>query len=82
MLVVLRTTIIDSGFRSLYTGLSASIFRQMTYSMVRLSSYDKLKAWLRSQGHASPAQLFVAAMAAGLMGGMAGNPAGMWRPLV
>ena len=76
MFTVMRTSVVDSGLRSLYTGLSASLLRQMTYSMVRLSSYDNFKAWLKSKGHASTGELLLASMAAGALGGMAGNPAG------
>ena len=82
MFVVMRTSIVESGIRSLYTGLSASILRQMTYSMVRLSSYDNFKAWLKSKGHASTGELLLAAMAAGALGGMAGNPAGASRSIL
>jgi hypothetical protein len=38
------------GVRGLYTGLSASIFRQMTYSITRLGAYDALKARLSQDG--------------------------------
>jgi solute carrier family 25 (mitochondrial dicarboxylate transporter), member 10 len=73
---VLRTTIATSGVRSLYTGVSASILRQMTYSLVRLGSYEKMKLSLSKDGHASSWRLLVAAMIAGGLGGVAGNPAG------
>lgn len=43
MLRVIRETITSSGPRSLYIGLSASLLRQMTYSLVRLGSYDSIK---------------------------------------
>ena len=78
-LSILRTTITETGFRSLYTGLSASIMRQMTYSLVRLGAYEKMKAELSKDGPAPASHLFLAAMVAGGLGGMAGNPAG--RPL-
>lgn len=76
MFAVIRSTIAESGFRSLYTGLSASILRQMTYSLVRLGSYEKIKESLTSQGRATPGLLLLGAMAAGGAGGIAGNPAG------
>lgn len=41
---------LNSGVRGLYTGLSASIFRQMTYSITRLGAYDALKARLSQDG--------------------------------
>ncbi|ETW87693.1 mitochondrial substrate carrier [Heterobasidion irregulare TC 32-1] len=72
---VLRTTIAESGVRSLYTGLTASILRQMTYSLVRLGSYEKMKFSLSRDRQPSPSELLLAAMAAGGLGGVAGNPA-------
>ncbi|KAH9982134.1 dicarboxylic acid transporter [Lactifluus volemus] len=72
---VLRTSIATSGVRSLYTGVSASILRHMTYSLVRLGSYEKMKLSLSKDGHASSWRLLVAAMIAGGLGGVAGNPA-------
>ncbi|KAL6300263.1 mitochondrial carrier domain-containing protein [Sparassis latifolia] len=72
---VIRTTVAEGGFRSLYTGLTASLMRQMSYSLIRLGSYESLKARLSQHGHASTGQLLLAAMLAGGMGGVAGNPA-------
>lgn len=43
---VLRDAIAFTGVRSLYTGLSASVLRQMTYSLVRLGSYEGIKSWI------------------------------------
>lgn len=40
MLNILRQSISNNGLRSVYTGLSASLMRQMTYSLVRLGSYE------------------------------------------
>ncbi|KAI0719116.1 mitochondrial carrier [Cerioporus squamosus] len=74
-LSILRMTVTETGFRSLYTGLSASILRQMTYSLVRLGAYEKMKAHLSKDGPAPASHLFLAAMVAGGLGGMAGNPA-------
>ena len=36
--------------RGLYTGLSASVFRQMTYSLTRLGVYDFIKGKLSKNG--------------------------------
>ncbi|KAI0757421.1 mitochondrial carrier [Daedaleopsis nitida] len=72
---ILRTTISETGVKSLYTGLTASIMRQMTYSLVRLGTYEKMKAELSKDGQAPASHLFLAAMVAGGLGGMAGNPA-------
>ncbi|TCD66768.1 Mitochondrial dicarboxylate transporter [Steccherinum ochraceum] len=75
MFSVIRYSISHSGIRSLYTGLSASIMRQMTYSLVRLGSYESIKASLTQNGPASSGKLLLAAMLAGALGGIAGNPA-------
>jgi Mitochondrial carrier protein len=45
-LKVLRDTVALTGAKSLYTGLSASVLRQMTYSLVRLGSYEGIKSWI------------------------------------
>lgn len=73
---VIRSSIAQSGFRSLYTGLSASILRQMTYSLVRLGSYEEMKKRLKDTGHTSTLNLLLVASLAGGVGGVAGNPAG------
>ncbi len=75
-LVVLRTSIRKSGIRSLYTGLSASLLRQMTYSLVRLGSYEEMKRRISQRGKPSTPQLLAAGCLAGALGGIAGNPAG------
>ncbi|KAF8272386.1 dicarboxylic acid transporter [Lactarius quietus] len=74
-LTVLRKSIAKSGVRSLYTGVTASILRQMTYSLVRLGTYEKMKLSLSREGRANSWRLLVAAMVAGGLGGVAGNPA-------
>ncbi|KAF8588416.1 dicarboxylic acid transporter [Ramaria rubella] len=74
-LKVLRDTIALTGVRSLYTGLSASVLRQMTYSLVRLGSYESIKSWISKGKQASTGQLLLAAGLAGGLGGVAGNPA-------
>lgn len=74
-LVVLRTSIKKSGIRSLYTGLSASLLRQMTYSLVRLGSYEEMKRRISQRGKPSTPQLLAAGCLAGALGGIAGNPA-------
>jgi dicarboxylate transporter 10 len=73
---ILRATIAESGFRSLYTGLTASLMRQMTYSLVRLGSYEELKRQISKKKKPTTAQLLLAAGIAGGLGGVVGNPAG------
>ncbi|KAI0078479.1 mitochondrial carrier [Panus rudis PR-1116 ss-1] len=75
MFAVIRSSVAQSGFRSLYVGLTASILRQMTYSLVRLGSYERIKSSLSRYERPSPGTLLLAAMLAGGLGGIAGNPA-------
>ncbi|KAF8525193.1 mitochondrial carrier [Hysterangium stoloniferum] len=74
-LKVIRQTVALTGLRSLYTGLSASVLRQMTYSLVRLGSYEGIKAWISNGKKTTAGQLLLAAGIAGGLGGIAGNPA-------
>lgn len=83
MLRFLAHTLKDEGPRGLYVGLSASLCRQMSYSLVRFGAYDALKAQaLASQPtlpNGSKAKVLPAwkmglcASAAGAVGGVAGN---------
>ncbi|KZT22096.1 mitochondrial carrier [Neolentinus lepideus HHB14362 ss-1] len=74
-IAILRHSIAESGVRSLYTGLTASLLRQMSYSLVRLGSYEEIKYALSSDGPPSTTKLLAAAALAGGLGGIAGNPA-------
>jgi solute carrier family 25 (mitochondrial dicarboxylate transporter), member 10 len=71
----------NQGFFGLYNGLSAALFRQLTYSTVRFGVYEDLKARFHPdpspsnpKGQASLPQLLVMSSAAGFLGGIAGNP--------
>ncbi|RIA81342.1 mitochondrial carrier domain-containing protein [Glomus cerebriforme] len=66
----------DEGIRGLYSGLSASILRQITYSTMRFGVYDKLKNIVsKNQEQLSfPKKIFCASLA-GSIGGAFGNPA-------
>ncbi|KZS90322.1 mitochondrial carrier [Sistotremastrum niveocremeum HHB9708] len=75
MSLVIRAALNQSGVKSLYTGLSASLLRQMTYSLVRLGSYETIKRWLAKGQKPKTSQLILAAGLAGGLGGIAGNPA-------
>lgn len=75
MFAVMRTSFAESGLRSLYTGLSASLLRQMSYSLVRLGAYEEMKRRLSRRGRLTTGKLLLAAGAAGALGGIAGNPA-------
>lgn len=76
-IAVIRMSVSEHGIRSLYTGLTASLLRQMTYSLVRLGAYEEFKSRLAKNGHPSTIQLLLAATVAGGLGGLAGNPAGL-----
>jgi solute carrier family 25 (mitochondrial dicarboxylate transporter), member 10 len=73
---VIRYSVAKGGLRSLYTGLSASLLRQMTYSLVRIGSYEEIKQRMKRKGSSSTTKLLLAAGLAGGLGGIAGNPAG------
>ena len=73
---VMRYSITKDGLRSIYTGLSASLLRQMTYSLVRIGSYEEMKRRMTQNGSSSTGKLLLAASVAGGLGGIAGNPAG------
>jgi dicarboxylate transporter 10 len=74
---VIQASISQSGFKSLYAGLSASLMRQMSYSMVRLGAYEEMKSYLSKEGPPSNMNLLLAAIITGALGGIAGNPAGI-----
>jgi len=62
------------GVHGLYTGLSASLLRQVTYSTVRFSIYEDLKMRLdRSAGDPSFLHLITIAALSGFAGGVVGN---------
>lgn len=69
------TTLI--GVRGLYTGLTASVFRQMTYSVTRLGVYDLMKNTMSNNGAKKlrTGDMVICASVAGALGGVAGNPA-------
>ncbi|KAF7306501.1 hypothetical protein MIND_00441400 [Mycena indigotica] len=76
ILHVLRASIHDSGIRSVYTGLTAAWTRQMSYSLVRIGTYEEFKSRLSRNGPPSGLALIAAASLAGGLGGIVGNPAG------
>ncbi|XP_044528979.1 mitochondrial dicarboxylate carrier-like [Gracilinanus agilis] len=66
-----------NGFSSFYNGLSASVCRQLTYSMIRFSIYDFLKEILsesRKKYLPFHQKVIIGAMG-GFAGGFAGTPA-------
>ncbi|KAJ8066970.1 hypothetical protein OCU04_004349 [Sclerotinia nivalis] len=65
-----------NGVFGLYSGLSASLLRQITYSTTRFGVYEKLKTNFTT-GNKSPSFPILIAMAStsGFLGGIVGNPA-------
>lgn len=82
ILRMIQASVSEYGiFRGLFTGISASIMRQMSYSLVRLGSYEAIKQKLSGEHRPSAVKLLSAAALAGGLGGVAGNPAGMSVPV-
>lgn len=68
----------NHGVLALYNGLSASIGRQMTYSLTRFAIYDTLRPLLTKEGQEpSLAQKMMLASAGGFFGGIVGTPCDM-----
>ncbi|KAG6223815.1 hypothetical protein E4U26_004271 [Claviceps purpurea] len=62
------------GISALYSGLSASLLRQLTYSTVRFGVYEDLKArYTRTSGEPTFPVLSAMAVGSGFLGGIAGN---------
>ncbi|BEI85557.1 hypothetical protein CcaverHIS002_0509580 [Cutaneotrichosporon cavernicola] len=76
MIQSFRRTISNYGIRGLYDGLTGTLLRQMTYSLMRFAAYDHFKSQLH-QGPGPPPvwKLAVAGSCAGGLAGMFGNPA-------
>jgi dicarboxylate transporter 10 len=82
ILRMIQASVSEYGiFRGLFTGISASIMRQMSYSLVRLGSYEVIKQKLSGERRPSTVKLLSAAALAGGLGGIAGNPAGASVPV-
>ncbi|KAK6187193.1 hypothetical protein SNE40_005272 [Patella caerulea] len=68
----------SDGIFGLYNGLTASILRQLTYSMTRFAIYETVKKELIKDGQAMPFyQKILLAGVAGATGGLVGTPADM-----
>ncbi|MCJ1259408.1 Mitochondrial dicarboxylate transporter [Lignoscripta atroalba] len=66
----------QDGFLGLYSGLSASLLRQLTYSTTRFGVYEELKeVFTTSVTSPSFPTLIAMASTSGFLGGVAGNPA-------
>ena len=76
MIQSLRKTVATAGLRGLFDGITGTWLRQMTYSMVRLGSYDEIKRWLSGSETPTASTVLIASGLAGGLGGVVGNPAG------
>jgi len=77
-LAVAANIVKNEGFSTLYTGLSAGLLRQATYTTARLGIFTSLSDYLKKQneGKAIPlAQKAGAGLAAGGLGAIFGSPA-------
>lgn len=78
LLSMLYSIITKEGFLKIYSGLTASLLRQATYSTARFGIYEVLKEYYIKQSHnkhPSTVVLLPMSMIAGAMGGLVGNPA-------
>ncbi|KSA03101.1 uncharacterized protein AC631_01114 [Debaryomyces fabryi] len=68
--------ITKEGFFKIYSGLSASLLRQATYSTARFGIYEFLKESYTEKYHVTPSTgiLLPMSMVAGALGGLVGNP--------
>jgi len=69
----------EVGLPGLYNGISASLLRQLTYSMTRFGVYSELKRQLKPSGDTHFTFLEMMAMSgfSGCIGGIVGTPADM-----
>ncbi|RCI11920.1 hypothetical protein L249_4225 [Ophiocordyceps polyrhachis-furcata BCC 54312] len=65
----------DDGLAGLYSGISASLLRQLTYSTVRFGLYEEMKTRYQRRRRQPPSFPALTAMAvtSGFLGGVAGN---------
>lgn len=64
----------ENGPIGFYNGLSASLFRQITYSTTRFGVYQVLKDnWPKTHKVGTPERALMATVA-GVLGGIIGNP--------
>jgi len=74
MIQSLRKTVRTAGVRGLFDGVSATLFRQMTYSMCRFWAYDEAKKLLKADNQSPAWKLIAAGSMAGAIAGVVGNP--------
>lgn len=73
---MLKNILQTEGIFGLYSGLSASILRQCTYTTARFGCYDYIKeAWIPKSEINNTFYLLPCSMLSGAVGGLVGNPA-------
>lgn len=71
---MLTTILRNENVMGLYSGLSAAVLRQCTYTTVRFGAYDLMKENLIPQGHINDmVYLLPCSMFSGAIGGLVGN---------
>lgn len=76
MLETFRYVLRNNGLTGLYSGLSASLLRQITYSTTRFGIYEELKARTTSSNNGKPPSfpvLVAISSISGFIGGISGN---------
>lgn len=66
----------NNGFLGLYSGLSASLLRQITYSTTRFGIYEELKTRMTKRNNGKPPSfpvLVAMSCTSGFIGGISGN---------
>lgn len=74
---MIYSIITNEGFFKIYSGLTASLLRQATYSTTRFGIYEYLKeGYMESNNGAKPSTMVLLpmSMVAGAIGGLVGNP--------
>lgn len=66
----------NEGFFKIYSGLTASLLRQATYSTVRFGAYEYMKESYQEKNNKMPSTLVLLPMSmlSGALGGLVGNP--------
>ncbi|KAF3202104.1 Mitochondrial dicarboxylate transporter [Orbilia oligospora] len=76
MVDTFRTIFRNEGFLGLYSGLTASLLRQATYSTTRFGIYEELKGMVKKPNKELPLPTLIAlSSTSGFLGSIAGNPA-------
>lgn len=76
MISSIKRTVHNFGIRGLYDGLTGTLLRQMTYSLMRFAVYEDMKVRIHTDPGPPPAwKMAAAGSIAGGIAGVLGNPA-------